>query len=156
MMYLIRVESQAAVAWLEKLINNTVSDPNSHAMRVAYNHIETWKNALDNKMSEADILQIPEINELIEAEKEKQRQKSLVELAKAREKLAAKKTTRKKSPAKKSEADPYTCPQHPKYKAARSPRTDCTKCWALYKQFHPLDYQSRRSAFVRNQKKQKI
>lgn len=44
------------------------------------------------------------------------------------------------------------CSKHPTYGAQRVPGRDCKTCWAAYKKFHPLDYDTKRRQFERKLK----
>jgi hypothetical protein len=124
--------------WLKKLLDNTMAaDPNSHIKLTYYPQLESCYNAFSEAYTLEQLGKLEEVQGLFAAKKV----------------AAAKATTRptkvRKKRIKKADKDPYQCPAHPNYQAARVPRTDCAKCWDLYRQFHPMDYQAKRRAFER-------
>ena len=50
---------------------------------------------------------------------------------------------------------PKLCAKHPNYGASRRPRTNCKTCWTVYKDLHPLEYETAKRDFDRKQKKTK-
>jgi hypothetical protein len=52
-------------------------------------------------------------------------------------------------------ARPNLCAKHPTYGAGRIPSSDCSLCWKAYKKFHPMEYDSKRRAFIMKQKSKK-
>lgn len=64
--------------------------------------------------------------------------------------------TKKRTRAPKGTAAPaiqHGCPTHPKYGAARPPRTTCEGCWKAYETYNPANYPIARRRFDYHQSK---
>jgi hypothetical protein len=66
-------------------------------------------------------------------------------------KRSAKKARRKKAEPLALARD--ACRDHPKYTAARTPRSDCESCWNFYKALHPTAYPQAVLKYQREQRR---
>lgn len=136
----IKIEDKEAFDWLANMIKNTLaSNPNSHILTTAYPKISAWSEALDDPMTEAQLLKSEFVSDHI---------KDSIKNHKDSQKPRTKRKTTAKKP-KPADVDPYKCSDHPNYTIKRIPRTDCDTCWKLYKQFYPLEYPQKRKNFER-------
>lgn len=142
MTQLVKIEDPAAIAWLKRLIDNTYEDPNSRVMMNSHQHVKAWHDALEN---------VTTLETLWKTEFDARFKKAYeAEINPKPVKRVAKKTTTASKRKKREDPDPYKCKDHPTYSGLKQvPRSDCVKCWSLYKQFHPLDYPLKRKAFER-------
>ena len=138
MPYTVTVKSKKSFDWLKKLIDNTVDSPNSRPMIENYEELMEWYEGFVAVQAELDA------------------KKAAAEAAK-QEKLKAKKSApKKKASAKKQDkVGEFDCADHPTYGGVRRPRTDCKKCWSIFKKLHPMDYQRARRSFNLSQKRAK-
>jgi hypothetical protein len=142
----IKIDDKTAIDWLAKLIDNTITgDPNSKAMLSSYKQIKAWHDSLSAPIPDSEVVLYNDYDQRVKQEVAEAKAK-MAEAFKTKGRTS-KRTTAKKTVAK--DPDPFTCKEHPKYEAKRVPRTDCKACWALYKQFHPLDYPLKRKDFER-------
>lgn len=132
MAYQLNISDKKAYEWLKSLIKNTSETPTSRPYQISYDELMVWKAAFD----ECDQL----------------REEAAAERKKAS--TPAKKTAAKKKPTrrKKKEISEFDCADHTSYGGQRMPRTDCSKCWSIYKKLHPQEYDRARRKFKLKQK----
>jgi hypothetical protein len=158
MSYYIRIDEKEDLDWLSNLISNTLNrGPNDPFLQAHYERIIAWSNALSNLVPSKSALSSTDIPDQLLSESDANilRQKSLPQ-PKRRGRPPGKKTGQKKTQAKrkpKEAEDPYACADHVNYSGSRAPRTDCIKCWSIYKSLNPMTYAQARSRFNLKQKK---
>lgn len=125
MAYQINITDKKAYEWLQKLIANTLESPTSRPYQSSYEELVHWDEAF----------------------KECDRQRE--------EAAAERKANTKRAPVKRKIKEPsqFDCENHPSYGGVRVPRTDCKKCWSIYKALHPMDYDLARRKFNMKQRK---
>lgn len=136
----IKIDKKAA-DWLQGLIKNTLNSPGSRPMIEAFEEIYAWAQALDRPMTDEEVLK-----ELTEAQATKP---AIVDKPKAKKNKRTKRSTQPKVDPK----DPYTCVNHRTYQGKIAPRSDCDKCWSIYKLLHPMEYEQKRRTFNTRQKR---
>jgi hypothetical protein len=132
MAYQLEINNKQAYEWLKKLVNNTLESPSSRPYQTSYEELMCWKEAFDRC--------------------DQQRE----EAAAARRQQAPTKSVAKKSShtrrQTRKEISEFDCLEHPKYGGVRMPRTDCKKCWSIFKKLHPMEYDRARRRFNLKQK----
>lgn len=124
MAYQLNISDKKAYEWLKKLIDNTLESPSSRPYQTSYEELMVWKEAF----SECDRLRE-------EAAEERKKARPASKTA-AKQAPSKKRATRRK----KKEISEFDCADHPTYGGMRMPRTDCSKCWSIYKKLHPMEY----------------
>lgn len=129
--YYLKIDNKEALEWLQRLIINTLENK-SHPTTISYyNQLRVWEDAFNNILSLDDIQPPP------------------APLT-PKEPVSSGRIKRNKNREKKKELeDPYSCTVHPKYGGKRRPRTDCEKCWSVFKSLHPMEYSVCRRDFER-------
>ena len=131
MAYHLTIPDKKSYDWLQSLVNNTLDTPTSRPYQMNYEELLAWKAAFD----------------ICNAEREKA---SEARKAKAKPSASKKKSVSKKR--KKKEISEYDCEIHHTYGGVKRPRTDCIKCWSIYKKLHPQEYDRARRSFKLKQR----
>lgn len=159
MEYILKTENKDAIEWMQYLLQNTIESKGHNAALVAYPHLKEWLDMFERaEVRRGNSSETTEINLLDDSEPAKPKVKAAAKKGPASKKPAAKKKAApKKRRAKKKAIDKsgLTCNTHKTYQAKRVPRTDCKECWEVYKKFHPLEYDQKRSKFLRDQRSKK-
>jgi hypothetical protein len=119
---LLEINDKVAVDWLKMLINNQLVR-NSQYTVDNYSSLIAWQQALDTPAA------LPK------------------EPSPKPVKRVAKKVAARGRGKKKQKDAPYECSAHPNFGGMRSPRTDCERCWDIYKQLNPMRYTQARRKF---------
>lgn len=157
----IRIDDDKDFEWLKTVVSNWLNrDPNNHELTINYIYILNWDKYLKNPVNAKEVAESVEEPQVVltpeDLKKITPKPKPTKSTAKPVKKggrgKAKGKTAKAKASAKVEpkvvEIDPYQCPEHPTYGARYKPRTDCAKCWDLYKQFHPMDFDKARRSFL--------
>lgn len=134
MAYQIEINDKQAYEWLKKLINNTLESPSSRPFQTAYEELLHWKEAFDK----------------CDEEREK-----LAEIRRQNSKKAVAKKPPVKRRTVKKEISEFDCAEHSTYGGVRVPRTNCKKCWSIYKKLHPMEYEQSLRKFKLKEKQKK-
>lgn len=162
MSYYIRIDNKDDILWLQNLVSNSLNrDPNSTFLQLHYERIIAWHNALEACVPSRSVLSDANIpTEILSQEDLQISIEKSTPAPKRRgrppgKKNAAKKVVAKKKISKEVE-DIYSCQDHINYSGSRAPRTDCAKCWSIYKLLNPMTYSQARSRFNLKQKKKSL
>lgn len=147
----IRIDNDNDYKWLCTVVKNWLNrDPNNTELVVNYVYIKNWETYLSNPVSVKAVFEEAENPEvvLVEADLKKVAPKPPKKITNKKTSKGKKKVTAAKKASKPIvDVDPYKCPDHPTYGAKYRSREDCSKCWNLYKQFHPLEFDKARRQF---------
>jgi hypothetical protein len=147
----IRIDEREDLDWLKRLISNSLAlEPNHPMLLTNYKYLYNWDQYLNHPVSAKEVSNnTTDPKEILtETDREKTAPKPA---RRGRPPSAKTKQRAKKKP--KEDVDPFQCPAHKTYGAKRRPRSECTKCWELFKQFHPLEYPQARIDFERANKR---
>lgn len=122
---LIEIEDKEAVDWLKVLISNQLNKMGNEYTITHLPILTAWQNALENPVERSSIAAEPK--------------------APSTPRKGKKKT--KKSPGRNPKDKPFECAKHPLYGGVRVPRTDCERCWEIYRSLHPMEYAQKRRAY---------
>ncbi len=129
----IKMNERKHVDALHTLITNTLANANHPTTILAYEELCAWEQALGNPMTLSELM-------------------SMVEIERPSASKAVPATRKRKKKAEKEVKDsPFECSQHKTYGGVYAPRSDCARCWEIYKQLHRLEYDQKRRKFERIQ-----
>lgn len=174
----LRIDDKKDYDWLVKVISNWLgTNPNDPRLQLNYEFIAAWDKYLsDNVVNLSEVIKETPEDKLLdviaktdlkkvkvkskppepEVTQPKRRgrppKKETIAAQKHKEQLLRQKEREQKK--KDLESDPFRCAEHPTYGGKNRLNRECTKCWDIYKKFHPAEYKTARAAFERNQRKQ--
>lgn len=159
----LRIDNDDDYYWLKSLVERWLGyDPNNPRLQANIEAILNWKRYLDNVVPIRDIPK-PDDGEpaavalqpsAVEKKKKAGRPAKATTVAAQKAKELKAKQAEKFQKQKEKANNPFGCIDHPTYGGVRRPRTDCAKCWDIYKKLHPSEYKRAVQDFERSKRRQ--
>jgi len=166
----LRIDDNKHFNWLKKIIDGWYNaDPNDQRLQINYEPIAGWYKYLNENVvnvseviAEVEPEQLPILLDKTHVKKVQKPMKKAsppVDGVKrkgrppSKQTLAARKQKEKAEKIKEKLADPFFCPDHPTYGGKNRISRDCSRCWDIYKSFHPADWKQAWNAFQRTKNK---
>lgn len=168
----LRIDHVKDYDWLKRIIQNWLdSDPNNIKLQNNFEFIYAWGQYLESNVvtskevtesvNKDDLAKIlpptkrqvkkPSSKPVVESPR-RGRPPSKQTIAANKKKELADRKQEKLDKIKELASDPFRCVDHPTYHGKNRLSRDCTKCWDIYKSFHPQDWKQVWSAYQRSVK----